>query len=281
MKGALKARREELRLTQKALAELLGVSQQTVARWEATDEIPRKHLRDVVIKLGMSISEFLKDDPATFDVPTMKFPDGPIGTVHFSVGNHLLSYPTGWSQVNGLFQRLSKDYLPMKNWEFIETLDQRVVYINTRSLNSIRWVDEAQEEMPSFEHEEVYRAASELALSGIPTQDEINSESYPYSRELVDRASALIREKGEEQIYGWLHRASYILSDDSIGKANVSENLLWTMHLLLIDGLEQRKFVDLTTYDESIKLVPAERLSLLELPYLEVAAALKKIESET
>jgi len=280
MKGALKSRREELRMTQKAMAELLGVSQQTVARWETTDQIPNKHLKDVVVKLGMSISDFLKGEAAPKTVPTMEFPDAPFGALHLMVGDHELSYPTGWSQVAELFESLSSEFLPMRSWLLFETLDHRVVYIYTRSIDSVRWVDDAQEEMPSFEHEEVYKAASMIAVEGAPTEEELASDTYPYSREMVSKVLTFIQEKGEDEVYDWLNKTTYITQTGAIGTASVTEELIWAMDLLLTDGLEHRKFIDLTSDDETIKLLPAEKLSLVEFPYLEMATVLKRMEQE-
>ena len=56
----LKKFRTEMRLTQQAVAERLGVSQQTIARWETNGaDIPTKHLKDLAVLIGCSIGDLL------------------------------------------------------------------------------------------------------------------------------------------------------------------------------------------------------------------------------
>lgn len=280
MKGVLKSRREELNMTQKALAELLGVSQQTVARWEATDQIPTRQLRDAVVKLGMSISDFIKDQPAPRTAPTMKFPEPPYGTLELSIGGQIKHYPTGWSQVDEVFGKLSANFTPVEHWVQLQTLDQRVLYINVQALDGLRWIDDCQEEMPSFEHEEIYKAAKEILMRGEPEDEEVNAESYPYSEDIVASVRSLIDQRGEIKTYRWLTEASYLSCNGEAGVASLSLDLVFALDDL-VGGLDARKFVNLTSDDESLKLLPARRLAMVELPYLEMAERLQKEDGST
>lgn len=275
MKDALKSRREELRMTQKALAELLGVSQQTVARWESNDQIPTKHLRDAVVKLGMSISDFITDQSAPRVAPSMPFPEPPYGTLELSIGGQTKHYPTGWSQVDAVFGNLSSSLKPMEQWVQLRTLDQRVLYINVQALDGLRWIDDDQEEMPSFEHEEIYRAAKAILMEGEPEDEEVSAESYPYSEDIVSSVRSFIDQRGDIETYRWLTEASYLSCSGGAGVARLTLDLIFALDDL-VSGLDSRKFIDLTSDDESLKLLPARRLAMVELPYLEVAEHLQE-----
>lgn len=276
MKGVLKSRREELNMTQKALAELLGVSQQTVARWESTDQIPTKHLRDAVVKLGMSISDFLKDKSSPRTTPAMPFPEPPYGTLELSIGGQIKHYPTGWSQVDELFGKLSSSFTPVEHWVQLRTLDQRVLYINVQALDGLRWIDDCQEEMPSFEHEEIYKAAKEILMRGEPEDEEVGAESYPYSKDIVSSVRSLIEQRGEIDTCKWLTEASYLSCSGETGIARLTFDLICALDELLVGVLDAGKFVDLTSDDESLKLLPARRLAMVELPYLEMEERLQE-----
>ncbi|RYZ14460.1 MAG: XRE family transcriptional regulator, partial [Myxococcaceae bacterium] len=52
MTNFLRDRRMRGRISQAELAKELGVSQQTIARWEITGQIPAKHLKDLAVTLG-------------------------------------------------------------------------------------------------------------------------------------------------------------------------------------------------------------------------------------
>lgn len=278
MKSALKSRREELRMTQKALAELLGVSQQTVARWESNDQIPTKHLRDAVVKLGMSISDFITGQSAPRVATSMPFPEPPYGTLELSIGGQIKHYPTGWSQVDEVFGRLSSSFKPMEQWVQLRTLDQRVLYINVQALDGLRWIDDAQEEMPSFEHEEIYKAAKAILMEGEPGDEEVNAEGYPYSEDIVSSVRSLIDQRGEIETYKWLTEANYLSCDGEVGTARLTSGLIFVLDLLLLGELDAGKFIDLTSDDESLRLLPARRLAMVELPYLEMEEHLPEEE---
>lgn len=280
MKSALKARREELRMTQKDLAEYLGVSQQTVARWESSDQIPTKHLREVVVKLGMSVGDFIRDESAPRNTPTMQFPEAPFGALELSIAGQTKCYPTGWSQVSSAFESLESIFKPVDSWIQIETLDQRVLYINTQSIDAVRWINDDEEEMPSFEHEEVYKAAEEILGMGTFTDVDVDSESFPYTRDIVSSVKELIEERGEIETYKWLTRATYLTVDGKTGTANVNTDLICALDDLAVSGREPKHFIDLTSYEESIKLLPARSLALVEVPYLQMAKELQRMEEE-
>lgn len=63
--NAIKAKRTQIGLSQTALAELLGVSQQAVAQWESNKAMPRK---EAMVKLATlfncTIDEFYGRDQA-------------------------------------------------------------------------------------------------------------------------------------------------------------------------------------------------------------------------
>lgn len=280
MKSALKTRREELGMTQKGLAEYLGVSQQTIARWESSNQIPTKHLRDVVVKLGMSVGDFIKDQSAPRNTPTMLIPEAPFGTLELSIAGQTKCYPTGWSQVGTAFESLESTLNSADSWIQVETLDQRVLYINAQSIDAVRWVDDADEEMPSFEHEEVYKAAEEILSMGTITDVDVDSESCPYTKDIVSSVQSLIDQRGEIESYKWLTCASYLTTDGKASTANLSLYLVCNLDELVMGGREPRSFIDLASNEERMKLVPTSNLALVEVPYLAMAKVLQEADEE-
>ena len=278
--GILKKRRQELRLTQQQLAELLGVSQQTVGRWEASDNIPNKQLKDVVRQLGMSVSDFFRDGVVgARPMSSMEIPSGPYGSLWLTVGSHQACYPTGWSQVSRFFDRLRNGYRSDTCWVQLETLDYRLVTINTSAIDCVRWVDDDQEAMPGFEHEEVYKAASEL-IYHLPDEAELLEASFPYSVGMVSTIRGLIEALGgEDEAYRWLKEASYVTRSGEVGTAEMTKDLVGSLDAMAMGGFDRTSFVDLE-WDEALRLIPADRLSIIETPYIEHMKLLSAIFEE-
>ncbi len=60
----IKTFRDKLRMTQKQLAELLGVSRESVAMWETGKSMPRADmLPQIAAVLGCTIDELYADEP--------------------------------------------------------------------------------------------------------------------------------------------------------------------------------------------------------------------------
>lgn len=80
MSGRIKERRRAVGLSQKQLAERLGISDMTVRRWETTSRKPDSDLLpDLAVLLNTSINYLLlgADDPAYVDMPSQKPVDMP------------------------------------------------------------------------------------------------------------------------------------------------------------------------------------------------------------
>lgn len=207
----LKALRTRLGITQQVLAEKLSTSQQTIARWESgRTPIPTKYLKDLAILLGCSIPELLGVDSngllKSERKKNLRNSDSELlyGTLSVSFGSgeeNLREWPITEGQRAWVLQQMSTrtgfcGEESSTGWINFETLDDRMVFVNPRALGSIGMVSDDAEESPSFEHEEVYRTIKELIFRERPTDEELDREDSPYSRQLLEKCEALIEEWG-------------------------------------------------------------------------------------
>lgn len=69
--GRLKALRTRAKATQRQIADVCGVAQQVVSKWESGDEVPQRHLAAVAELLGVDVSDLVAHQaPALQLVPS-------------------------------------------------------------------------------------------------------------------------------------------------------------------------------------------------------------------
>lgn len=108
-------------------------------------------------------------------------------------------YPIAEGEFHRLYGRLTRrdDQL---SWFAFDTLDNRLVFINRAELEFFEMVGDDVTPMPSFEHEEVYKALSESAmldiLQGEAPLPDSDDASAPYSGALIKRCLELVEEWG-------------------------------------------------------------------------------------
>lgn len=207
MTSLLRQRRTAMRLSQGVLAESLGVSQQTVARWETSGQVPAKYIKDLAVLLGARADDFL---PRGEESPGRKPAVGPAQNqntgdqnddsrlpfgdiqIHFNdrTGPCVYSYPITWGTLNYIQEQLGdvgQGFIRNAPWIQFEALNDKWVAVNTQALERVTFVDDNDEAMTSFEHEEVYKTARKL-WGQMPTEEEIGQEDFPYSKKLVESA---------------------------------------------------------------------------------------------
>lgn len=222
MTSFLRLRRTSLQMSQGDLADKVGVSQQTIARWETSGQVPAKYIKDLAVIMGARAEDFLPrgaEGPTRHSTagPVEKQPSGdenvddeaalPFGDVHLHFSGHtgpcVYRYPITWATLNIIQEQLGDVGLGFARtapWIRFETLNNKWVAVNTQALDRVTFVDDQVEEMTNFAHEEVYKAAREL-WPHMPTDEEMVQEDFPFSEKLVEATRDLIADFSEE---AWL-----------------------------------------------------------------------------
>lgn len=209
---SLRDRRVQLRVSQAALAERLGVSQQTIARWETSGQVPAKYLKDLAVCLGARVEDFL---PKVAGAPEAAQIDGkevenedhdlPFGDVciQFTGEESPRYYPVTVGTMSRIQQALGDvgvGFFKSAPWFRFEALNNKWVAVNTAQVERVSFTNDNVEAMTSYEHDEVYRAARELC-DGLPTAEALEAEDYPYSKQMVADVSKLLTRWGEDSRY--------------------------------------------------------------------------------
>jgi transcriptional regulator with XRE-family HTH domain len=172
-KGCLMHKLKELRtrvgFTQKELAEKLGTTQQTVARWESEHTgIPVAMLKDIAVLFGRSVDDLLgverwphQRKAAAVAQTNHAIPWGTLA-IKFAFGTR--EYPIDESQRGQLRRAVRPDdyeFKGQKGWLEFTALDNRLVILNVNSLMEVHLVSDAAEGMPHFASPETYRSLTE------------------------------------------------------------------------------------------------------------------------
>lgn len=223
---SIKQRRTRLGLTQHQVAKMLGVSQQTIARWESGGHVPSKYLKDLAIILVCRVSDLVgesadarggsrvlrilnrtgqieedEDDEqvpygtarAAF-LPRRDEQPAAYGEDEESDSPLVHEYPIAVSEMKRLYSRLQNDD-ERATWFELETLDNRLVLINRSELEAFEMIGDDVTAMPPFEHEEVYAALSDSDLRAIidgsktPRDDD---DSANYSKTFIKACAEVV-----------------------------------------------------------------------------------------
>ncbi len=266
-----------MRLSQTQLAEHLGVSQQTVARWETSGQIPAKYIKDLAVLMGARAQDFLprasespskagssnvlalhkynKEDGVAEDEDSTL----PFGDVCFRFAGdregEATFFPVTWGTLNHIQQQLSDAaFNPAHTspWIQFEALNNKWVTVNTQQVDRITFVDDDVEAMSPYHHSEVYKAAADL-LDNMPTTEDLEKEEFPYSKSLVERAVAFIEALGERSYIELDGLTVQFASGQQISKVINSE--VATLLDLVFSGTERddpqvRGFLELDFRDD-------------------------------
>ena len=205
----LKERRTQLGFTQQRVAKALSVSQQTVARWEGTGEIPSKYLKGLAIVLHCRVADLLPRTPEAGGARRSALIDAepqdntPYGTVRFRFMSDTAAgaereYPISEAQRARLYRHLDQTR-DGATWIAFEALDNRLVLLNTAELEVFEMIGDDLEEMPPWEPEEVYKAVSDPAMHRLLEGDRTSpgaDDAAPYSDALINACSSLVKTWG-------------------------------------------------------------------------------------
>lgn len=297
MTSFLRLRRTYLQMSQGDLADKVGVSQQTIARWETSGQVPAKYIKDLAIIMGTRAEDFLPrgaEGPTRHSTagPVAKQPSGnengdgdavlPFGDVHlhFSdrTGPCVYRYPITWATLNFIQEQLGDVGLGFARtapWIRFESLNNKWVAVNTQVLDRVTFVDDNVEQMTSYAHEEVYKAAREL-WPHVPTDEEMAQDDFPFSKRLVEAARDLIADFSEE---AWLELGGLTVDLTSgerlsgLMNSEIAFSLEGVFASRMDEELEPHRFLQLTFRDagsfEHVRLGAVRRIETSLLAFNE------------
>lgn len=150
----LRQAREYNRLTQAELAEHLGTTQQTIARWESGKAEPNlAALRDLAICLHTTVDNLLGREPILEHQTTnpLSWLTGDKSGYWGNIGLHLPHskfstwYPITTSTMERLFGELQS--VETATWISFQTLNNKMVICRPTTLHAFTFLDEAEDEV--------------------------------------------------------------------------------------------------------------------------------------
>jgi transcriptional regulator with XRE-family HTH domain len=206
----------------------LGVSQQTVARWESGGDVPSKYLKDLAIILVCRISDLVGESAearggssvlrilnrtgtVVEDEDDEQVPYGSARAVFMPRHGELPAtrgdaeapdplvhdYPISVSEMKRLYSRLQNEG-EQATWFMFDTLDNRLVLINRSELESFEMIGDDVTATPSFQHEEVYAALSDEDMRSIIESGKApnDSDEAKYSKTFIKGCMKVVEEWG-------------------------------------------------------------------------------------
>lgn len=206
MPNRIKEFRARFKINQARLAEKIGVSQQTIARWESgKSDVPMSSLRKIAAAYGISVSDLIYlDDEVTKSLKKVErsrdviWPysdithDAPWGELYLRLNgfSEELSYPVDYMTVD-TFKDVMVDYdSEFGMFEGFTTLDNKLVYVNVNEIQEVRFEDDALQEMSAYHHQDVYKLLEEMDYDssidslkdyGDSVAEEFSDPDYRYS----------------------------------------------------------------------------------------------------
>jgi len=164
----IKEMRSRIQMTQTALAEQLGTTQQSVARWESGKTEPSvSQLKALAVALHCSVEELVGPTSNSAKHAKSPFslinPDIPFGTLRLRTNAASFEFPIDEEERSRLVSCLhDPSPAPLQHaasrWLSAGTLNNRVLFINPAHFREVSLIHDDVEAMPDFEHPEVYSA---------------------------------------------------------------------------------------------------------------------------
>ncbi|MCU0569796.1 MAG: helix-turn-helix transcriptional regulator [Oculatellaceae cyanobacterium Prado106] len=271
----LKQRRAEAGLTQQQLAEGLGTTQQTIARWETgKTAIPSPVLKDLAIILnctiedilgtstkrrsfyGRALTKQLKSRPEAVNLY------GGLRLTIEGVGEQL-EFPID-EETYKFVDRFFSDSLEKEKpeWLFLDTMDNWLLLINLKRLTSLETYDDDAQASPLFDHPEVYKAlTSRLELEEQELSESLLNYCQEKTNEFEDR----------EESWSYYNEAQIYTQTQQRYKVFLDEKNAWQLHEfeILVDGLDKNSPIFLRFENEEtggILVLNLNQLSLIKIP---------------
>ena len=221
----LKTYRAAYRLTQGELADTLGVSQQSVARWEkGTIPIKHQHVRVMCVLFECTADELLGLETDDTEERAKSFAnaldyESLFGFARLTTEGGVFEYPIGWNAL-GQYEEILDDYYGQHtikknewpNWFHFWTLNNRGVFVNMDTVRKIEFINDNEEAAPYIEHPEVWKSISE-------------SDFQLESSELItSRCKKVLENYGEKEAMDMASCAKFVYLDGSIENPLYNQN---------------------------------------------------------
>ena len=178
-------------MTQAAVAGALGVSQQTVARWESGRTPPSRYLRELSELLELPVAELLDPRPGEGRAGWSRLGPSdalPFGTVRLDLMSRpeeewlsasertearawtAYEYPVSEQTRESLTAQLARRERGV-SWLWFASLDNRIVLANLRLLEVVALISNSVEEMPAYQPAAVYEAIGNPTMKALLAAD--------------------------------------------------------------------------------------------------------------
>eukprot|EP00752_Nemacystus_decipiens_P000237 g237.t1 len=194
--------RKRLQLTQADLAERMGTTQQTIARWETgKTELSIQQLKDLAVELSCSVSDLIgrSGTKAADRSPQFACVDHemPYGALSLTIESETREYPIDEAVRSSILEQLSRFDIRQAShggnrWIVAATLNNRLLLINARHVKELELVSDDAEAMPSFAHPEVYASISNIDTETLSAamQAKIKEEFEDLDLDQIDRIAS-------------------------------------------------------------------------------------------
>ncbi|QIE47756.1 helix-turn-helix transcriptional regulator (plasmid) [Pseudohalocynthiibacter aestuariivivens] len=271
----IKAVRELLGMTQKDVAEKMNTTQQTIARWETgKTKMNVDQIKNLCLVLHCTADILLETDPDPAEWrgnPFAVSDNGtPYGTLRLQVAGEERNYPIDDDAVKSLkcqfgIGRTSK-HRKNTTWIQSQTMDNKLLMINPAYLEKVSWISDNVNEMPGYEHPEVYRALETVDLE--PGEDGV-IDIADLSGEMKRVCEEIVKARTEEEVGRMASHITIVYGDGSSESAVMDEAVGYAISALEMDPPESGRDSFLLTYQEAgyeTELVNLRRVALIEIP---------------
>lgn len=288
----LKKLRERKGYSQDQLAQMLGTTQQTIARWENGKSQPNlAALRDLAICLSTTVDFLVGRETAlphqTTDPLAWLSGDDSGFWGHAGIRvcetEKSLWYPITKETMSGIFRDLQVN----NQWVMFQTLNNKFVIANVDKFKWVCLLDEADDSVCSEDWELTPDAFEGWPEDVYKCLDDINYEDAAkndkFSRQLLELSKNLITDNdlSQDQIYEMCNATRIIFGDASNKTFYVSPDRLYDIFFSLEVGIESCDIRTLHLDDgfgERDVFVSLSNISVLELSRLRL---IEGIESQT
>ncbi len=287
----LRELRTTAKYTQENLAEMLKVSQQTIARWEAGKVEPNiAALRDLAVIFGTSVDDLLDIEKNKIDQITTnhyhifggKISDGFWGYLGLLLPGHEKTkwYPITLSEADRISSRLS-DQSEGHDWFVISTLNNRMLVFPISAIKRI-WLRDDNMDYPKDDWDlswdedagyspEIYQALEDYFYD--PDSEKYSETLRKIIKELVEE-----HEIDEEKLAKWILNTHIHFVDGTFMNYDVEEEQLES--LVFTAQLEMDSVLRLDNVNGMESYYPATAVRLIDMPLLKYHKGRKEVYKE-
>jgi transcriptional regulator with XRE-family HTH domain len=266
-------------LTHAQVAAALVTSPANIAKWErdiASASVSQ--IRDLAIFTGLTVDELFGQAQSDEEEAHGPFAANPMlgvpyGALLLTLEGEEALYPID----QGTYERLRNQLSALDiqepgheaSWLHLSTLDNRLIFANAALLKEVELVSDDDEEMPEFEHPEVYNALEHW--------DEISDDAGPVLRA---RCEAILQEADAEERLLALYNTRFVMRTGEVKWHPLLEAAdtlgYYVLELEAGRGIPRNRFIQVRSEAQyRAKFVNLSNVALIEVPtnlYLRLAA---------